>query len=252
MVESSAFWCVCVCLSVLGVWSKYFTWEEKRLTPTVTETTHQPHTMCVQDNTILTQWITPKIYFWIHGYHDNRSYTMQSNCVYKLTHRPVFQIEHSILHVGCLPNSLHHRQWSSVNITAREVLLYVPSLSTWAFSFFMNRGYDWRQGVLEILWKGKTKDLLCCDKAYPSRDRAWAWLNLSHNQRPTIQQTLPLQTYYCTGAHHSCGESHLGVRGNKCFFNWNSVLAHVSSQCFMNPLCLLFGSSRWRRLGGPD
>lgn len=63
----------------------------------------------------------------------------------------------------------------------------------------------------------------------PLKRPAWAWLNLSHNQEPTIRQTLPLQTYYCTGARYSCGESHLGVRGNKCFFNWNSGI----SSCFL-------------------
>lgn len=96
--------------------------------------------------------------------------------------------------------------------------------------FFFHEQRLWlEQSVLEILWKRKTKGLLCCDEAFLSRDWVWAWRNLSHSRRPTIQQTLPSQTYYCTRAHYSCGESHLGVKGNKCFFNWNTGI----SSCFL-------------------
>lgn len=123
----------------------------------------------------------------------------------------------------------HLRPQSSANITAGEVLLYVPSASTWALAFFMNRGYGWSRECWKSFEKGKTKGLLCCNETCLSRDQTWAGLNLSHNRRPTIQQTLPSQTRHCAGARHSCGESHLGVRGNKCFFNWNSGI----SSCFL-------------------
>ncbi len=82
---------------------------------------------------------------------------IEYDCAYKLNHCVAFHREHSILHVGCLPNSLHLQQRSSVNITARKVLLYVPSPSTWALCFFMNRGYDWSRECWKSFEKGKQK-----------------------------------------------------------------------------------------------
>lgn len=128
------------------------------------------------------------------------------------------------------------KPFSKGNTIIRGVLLYIPSTSTWVFwggflwiGLWLERGVG-GGGRLEILWKSKTKGLLCSNEACPSRDRAWARLNLSHNREPTMKQTLPWCSDYCAGARHSCGESHLGVGGNKCFFNWNTGI----SSCFLH------------------
>lgn len=81
---------------------------------------------------------------------------IQNNCVQMLPSR-ISGRNHSICNVGCLPDSFYLRQQSSVNITAREGLLYVPSPSTWAFSFFLNRGYDWSTECWKSFEKGKQK-----------------------------------------------------------------------------------------------
>lgn len=150
---------------------------------------------------------------------------MWYHCVHTVNHK-----EHSLLNVGCLPNSLHLRQQPSVNITAREVLLYVPSPSTWAFSFFfLNRGYDCAGSAGNPLKRENKRSPLLWWSVALKRPDLGPDSTFHTIGRPTIQQTLPLQTYYCPGARHSCGESHLGVRGNKCFFNWNSGI----SSCFL-------------------
>lgn len=142
----------------------------------------------------------------------------------------IFKV-YSIGYVVCFPEALQQRQHNH----QRSTFIYSINIHlSFLGRFFMNRAVigarGWGGGRLEILWKSKTKGLLCSNEACPSRDRAWARLNLSHNREPTMKQTLPWCSDYCAGARHSCGESHLGVGGNKCFFNWNTGI----SSCFLH------------------
>lgn len=95
--------------------------------------------------------------------------------------------------------------------------------------FFMNSIYDWTREWWKSFEKGKQKVSSVVIKhtsqeTGPGPDSTFHTIDSQQYNKPC-----PLQTYYCTGARRSCGESHLSVRGNKCFFNWNSAI----SSCFL-------------------
>lgn len=112
-------------------------------------------------------------------------------------------------------------------MNVRVKYLYVLSPSTWTFCFLNE--YDWTREWWKSFEKGKQKVSSVVIKhtsqeTGPGPDSTFHTIDSQQYNKPC-----PLQTHYCTGARHSCGESHLSVRGNKCFFNWNSAI----SSCFL-------------------